>query len=149
MGESGADISYIVIRASMMPFSPAGVFTSSARKLAASSEEHRVQLLSKARESAFSSDLSEGENKLCTAFMSPSRERYDSARFCAWMTAWFRFTVCVLSRCDFANSWIQTALAREKNRIAMIISIKNKLDLECFMISSESFLFGDYSVVLQ
>lgn len=30
----------------------------------------------------------------------------------------------------------------------MIISIKNKLDLECFIISSESFLFGFYSVVV-
>ena len=40
-------------------------------------------------------------------------------------------------------------LAREKNRIAMIISIKNKLDLECFIINSESFLPGVYSVALQ
>lgn len=31
----------------------------------------------------------------------------------------------------------------------MIISIKNKLDLECFIISSESFLPGVYSVALQ
>ena len=41
------------------------------------------------------------------------------------------------------------ALAREKNRIAMIISIRNKLDLECFIISSESFLPGVYSAALQ
>lgn len=107
---------------------------SSARKLAASLEEQRFQLLSKARESVFSAVCSEGENNPCMALISPSRERYDSARFCACITAWFRFTVWQLNRCDLANSWIQTALASEKNRIAMIISIKNKLDLECFII---------------
>ena len=50
------------------------------------------------------------------------------------MTELVKSVLCLLIRCDLTNNCTQTALAKEKNNIDNISSIRNRLDLDEFIV---------------